>query len=195
MKDSTGKPLSTLEKLFVSEYQIDPNAMRAAKKAGYTEKTAQKNAPLWVHKDRNKCPANKRHVWDAVQAATVAKIERNNVDADYVLQDLIAKNEADLADLFNDEGSLKSLKDIPKEWRTGLISGFEVKQEYAYEDGERIPDGVLVKVRLADRIKVLQLLGEHIQVQAFKKQVGLDVSSYVDQMRKARKRRDDGKES
>lgn len=186
------KPLNPKEIVFVSEYLIDHNAKRAAIAAGYSEKTGDKVACLWVGQDREKCPALKRHVWDAVKAGIAEKVERNKIDADYVLNDLRDKNEADLADLFTEQGSLKAVHEMPEPWRKGLISGLEIKQEFIYEDGARVPDGVLVKVKLADRMKVLQMLGDHVDVQAFKKQVGLDTSTYVEAMRKARERRKKG---
>lgn len=162
------KTLTGKELRFVDEYLIDLNAAAAGKRAGYADSTAEKKCPMWVVTSRDSCPANKRHIWDAVNRAKVKRSERTKVDADWLLMRLADEAEADIADLYNEEGSLKPIHEWPEIWRKGLVSGVDVHQEYTYEEGQKVPDGMVLKVRLSDRIKRLELIGKHVDVQAFK---------------------------
>jgi phage terminase small subunit len=67
-------------------------------------------------------------------------------------------------DLYTEDGRIKPVKDWPLIWRQGLVAGLEV---------ETIGEGAghLTKIKLSDRIKRLELIGKHIDVQAFKEKV------------------------
>lgn len=188
----TDKQPNDKEAMFIQLLLADPklNPTNAAKGAGYAKSTAEKKAPMWVGKSRESCPKDKLHVWDAVQQAKAERIERTQVDADYLLKRLFAELEADLGDIYHPNGALKPIHDWPEIWRKGLVAGVETEQQYSYQDGERVPDGVIVKVKLASRDKIKQQFGDHIAIQAFKKQMGLDLSGVAELVRRARKRRE-----
>lgn len=156
--------LTEKQKAFVEEYLVDLNATQAAIRAGYSQKTARKigNENL-----------TKPDIQQAIAEAKKERSERTKVNADWLLKRLADEAEADLADLYNDEGGLKPVHQWPKIWRQGLVAGVEVEQRWAYIDGEKEPDGVVVKVKLSDRVKRLELIGKHIDVQAFKDQIQL----------------------
>ena len=77
---------------------------------------------------------------------------------------------ADLAELFAENGGLKPIADWPLIWRQGLVSGLSVNEDI--EDGTKV--GQVTKVKLFDRIKRLELIGKHVDVQAFaeRKEIG-----------------------
>jgi len=152
------------QKAFVEEYLVDLNATQAAIRAGYSKKTA---AAMGAENLR------KPQIAQAIAEAKAARSERTQVDADWLLRRLADEAEADLADLYSDEGGLKPIHQWPKIWRQGLVAGVDVEQRYAYIDGEKEPDGVVVKVKLSDRVRRLELIGKHIDVQAFKDQIQL----------------------
>jgi len=102
---------------------------------------------------------------------TERAIEKSAVDKSWLLTRLADEVKADLADLFSDNGSIKPINEWPEIWRTGLVTGFDVHQEYTYEQGKKIPDGVMMKIKIADRFKRLEAIGKHIDVQAFKERV------------------------
>jgi phage terminase small subunit len=140
-----GKGLTPKQDAFVREYLIDLNATQAAIRAGYSAKTAkQQGQRLLTNVD----------VAEAVQAGKASREERLGIDAD-------------LADLYGDDGSLRPVKDWPDIWRKGLVAGVDVEEIRA--DGAVI--GTVRKIKLSDRIKRLELIGKHVSVQAFKEQV------------------------
>lgn len=55
----------------------------------------------------------------------------------------------------------------------------DVDQQFAYIDGDKVPDGVVTKIKLSDRVKRLQMLGDHIGVQAFKQVVDHNIEVMV----------------
>jgi phage terminase small subunit len=141
--------------LFVEAYLRNPNATQAAIEAGYSAKTAkQQGQRLLTNVD----------VSAAILAAKRGRSQRTQVDADWLLDRLAVESTADLADLYADDGSVKPVKDWPLIWRQGLVAGVEV---------ERIADGAgtVTKLKISDRLKRLELIGKHIDVQAFKDRV------------------------
>lgn len=167
------KPLSDKEQAFVNEYLLNPNATQAAIKAGYAPSTADKQAFAWIGKNREDCPANKRHVWDAVKAEQQARSERTKIDADWLLRRLAEEAVADMAELYGPGNVIKDVHDWPLIFRQGLVAGLEIAQVGAGEDAE---PGIVTKVKLSDRIKRLELIGRHIGVQAFKDRVEVEAS-------------------
>jgi phage terminase small subunit len=140
---------------FVEEYLIDLNATQAAIRAGYSARTATSQAERLL---RNV------DVQRAVCAQKEARSEKTGVDAAWLLTRLAQESIADIADLYAEDGSVKAVKDWPLIWRQGLVAGIEV---------ERIAEGAgtVTKIKISDRIKRLELIGKHIDVQAFKERV------------------------
>ena len=93
--------------------------------------------------------------------------EKCDINAQWLLERLASEANADLADLYDEGGSMLPVHQWPKIWRKGLVAGLDVHQEYRYQDGERIPDGVIVKIKMSDRVKRLELIGRHVSVNAF----------------------------
>lgn len=79
--------LTAKQKAFVQEYLVDLNATAAAKRAGYSEKNADKIGPELLGKTR---------VAQAIQEAMEKRQERVGVSQDYVIGKLreIAEKEA-----------------------------------------------------------------------------------------------------
>ena len=88
-----------------------------------------------------------------------ARSERTQVDADWVLRRLRDEAEADLADLYDKNNSLRPVSEWPEIWRSGLVASVESS---IAQDGTRVD-----KVRLSDRIKRTELIGKHMDVKAF----------------------------
>jgi phage terminase small subunit len=152
------RKLTPKQQRFVDEYLIDLNGAQAAIRAGYSEKTAKEIASENL---------TKPNVIEAVSAAQAARSKRTQVDADWVLERLETEAKADLADIYDDSGALKPVKDWPLIWRQGLISGVETAQEFEEVDGKKVPAGLVHKVKISDRIKRVELIGKHMAVSAF----------------------------
>jgi phage terminase small subunit len=150
--------LTDKQQRFVEEYLVDLNATQAAIRAGYSEDTASEIGYENLRKP---------HIAAAIEVAQKARSERTQIDADWVLRRLAVEAEADLADLYNENGSLKPVHEWPMIWRQGLVAGIETHQEYEQTDEGKRPDGVIQKIKLSDRVRRLELLGKHIGVNAF----------------------------
>lgn len=149
------------QEAFVREYLIDLNATQAAIRAGYSARTANEQGARLV--------ANVS-VRSAIEAAKSERAKRTEINADWVLRRLHSDATADLSELYDETGNIRPMKDWPMAFRTGLVAGIETVQE---RDGD---DYVTVrKVKLADRGKLLEMIGRHIGVGAFKDKVEHDV--------------------
>lgn len=153
--------------LFCLEYLKDMNGKQAAIRAGYSEKTAESQASRMLKNVK---------INDRISAEMRARTERVKVDADYLLRRLHAEAEADLADLYNDDGTLKPVREWPAIWRKGLVSGLKVEELFAGQGDQRKQVGIITEIKHADRAKRLHMLGLHTAVQAFNTRVLLDAS-------------------
>lgn len=151
--------LTAKQERFVEEYLIDLNATQAAIRAGYSEKTAAAVGHENLRKPK---------IAEAITAAQSERSERTKIDADWVLTRLAAEAEADVSDLYNENGGLKAVHDWPEIWRKGLVAGLDVEELTV--EGEVI--GRVKKLKLSDRIKRIELIGKHVDVQAFREQHG-----------------------
>lgn len=143
--------LTPKQERFVAEYLIDLNSTQAAIRAGYSKKTAYSigNENL-----------SKPEIVEAIQEAQEKRSEQTLIDAAWVLKRLAEESEADVADLFDENGHLKAVREWPLIWRQGLVAGVDVQ---AIGDGNI----TLTKVKLSDRAKRLEMLGKHVFVGAF----------------------------
>lgn len=110
-------------------------------------------------------------VVEYLEAARAKRSERTQIDADWLLTRLAAEADADIADLYDElTGALKPVHKWPKIFRQGLVAGIDINQLSV--DGNTV--GEVVKIKLADRNAKLKMIGEHIGVGAFKKQIEIN---------------------
>ncbi len=150
-----GKKLSPKRQRFVDEYVVDLNGTQAAIRAGYSEKTAASQAERLL-----------RNVDVAAEIAEkLQKIsEETEIDAKWVRIRLQDELEADVADLYEGDGlTIKPVNEWPKIFRTGLTVGIDVTTTKIGEDSH----SQITRIRISDKIKRLELLGKHTDVQAF----------------------------
>lgn len=156
--------LTSKQQRFCAEYLIDLNATQAAIRAGYSARTANPQGPRLL---------GNPEIQAAIAAAMADLCEQTKIDAKWLLERLVAEAEADLADLYDDDGRLKPIKDWPPIWRQGLVAGVEVEELFEGRGEDRKQVGVVRKVRLSDRIRRLEMIGRHIDVSAFQENVNL----------------------
>jgi phage terminase small subunit len=152
--------LSVRKRRFAEAYvsMEAPSATRAAIQAGYSEKSAASiGAKLLAD------PV----VRAAIEEMQAERAEVTGVNAAWVLTRLASEAEADIADLYDDDGALRPVKEWPLIWRQGLVAGIDVEE--IKEDGRTV--GQVRKLKLSDRIKRIELIGKHVGVQAFRDQV------------------------
>lgn len=155
--------LSAKHQRFVDEYIIDLNATQAAIRSGYSAKTAEVQGCRLLRNDK---------IVAAVALATEKRAERTRIDADWVLKRLADEIEADVADLYDDDGKVKPIRQWPEIWRKGLITGIETIPEKVGEDEDGKPIVAMgYRIRLASRDRRLELLGKHVYVSAFREKI------------------------
>jgi len=157
---SQAPKLSARQSAFVAEYLVDLNATQAAIRAGYSAKTAQEQSSRLL---------SNVIVEAAIAKAQAKRAEKTGINAEWVLTRLASEATADLADLYDANGAIKPIHDWPLIWRQGLVAGIK-HQEIKDSEGNATGDYV-VEVKLSDRIKRIELIGKHVDVQAFKDQV------------------------
>jgi phage terminase small subunit len=153
--------LTDKQELFAREYLKDLNATQAAIRAGYSEKTANEQASRLL--------ANV-NVQNFVAELKATRIEQTGIDATYVLRRLVEIDQMDVLDIMNDDMSLKPVSEWPASWRR-YLSGFDLAEMFEGRGDDREMVGILKKIKWPDKVKNLELLGKHVDVQAFKEQV------------------------
>ena len=178
-KSTQYKPLTAKVEAYCQEYIKCPeNQTQAAINAGYSHKTAGKFASQNMRDERVK-----KRIAELMEERN----KRMRVSADYVLMRLVEIDQMDVLDILNDDGSLKPIREWPKIWRTTL-SGFDLSSTIM-NMGEDSIETILKKIKWPDKVKNLELIGKHVDVNAFKER--LEVSATVtiaDRMAKARRR-------
>lgn len=155
--------LKPKQQRFVDEYLIDLNATQAAIRAGYAIKTAQEQSSRLL---------SNVMVQNAMQDALQARSERTKVDADYVLHRLVEIDQMDVLDILADDGSFKDISLWPKIWRQ-YLSGLDILEQFEGFGDERTQTGFIKKIKWPDKIKNLEMIGRHVDVQAFKEKLQL----------------------
>ncbi|EMF5696169.1 terminase small subunit [Enterobacter roggenkampii] len=153
--------LTDKQELFAREYLKDLNATQAAIRAGYSEDSAASQGCENLIKP------------NIAKRIAELKTERNEevgIDAAYVLRRLTEIDQMDVLDILLANGELKPIKDWPKVWRTTL-SGMDVV-EMASADSAAL----LKKIKWPDKVKNLELLGKHVNVQAFREQTATEIT-------------------
>ncbi|EFH1544859.1 terminase small subunit [Escherichia coli] len=178
-KSTQYKPLTAKVEAYCQEYIKCPeNQTQAAINAGYSHKTAAKFASQNMRDERVK-----KRIAELMEERN----KRMRVSADYVLMRLVEIDQMDVLDILNDDGSLKPIREWPKIWRTTL-SGFDLSSTIMNMNEDSI-ETILKKIKWPDKVKNLELIGKHVDVNAFKER--LEVSGTVtiaDRMAKARDR-------
>lgn len=178
-KSTQYKPLTAMQEAYAQEYTKCPdNQTQAAINAGFSPNTAAVKASVMMRDER---------IQKRIAELMEERNKRLRVSADYVLLRLVEIDQMDVLDILNDDGTLKPIREWPKIWRTTL-SGFDLSSTIMNMDETSI-ETILKKIKWPDKVKNLELIGKHVDVNAFKER--LEVSGTVtiaDRMAKARRR-------
>ncbi len=162
--------LNHRQERFCVEYLIDMNATQAALRAGYAKKTAQHQASRLL----GNVGISRR-----LREALEERNERIRVDSDWVLKRLGELFEADIAMLFDQDYELRPFDDLP-DAAGRLIASVE------FEPGQ---GRKVRKLKLLNRLKVLELIGKHVDVSAFRESVSHGVNDdLMERLERARRR-------
>lgn len=164
------KTLTARQKLFVELYLISLNAAQAARDAGFANTTANKKAPLWVGKSRESCPENMRHVWDAVYAAIQARAEKHAIDADWVLKRAVQIFETSISSFLVTNKNGMPYFDLSQatDDQLAAIESLQLDSEMEKRGDDEPVEIRKIRLSLPKKKELLDLIGRHIGVQAFK---------------------------
>lgn len=178
-KSTKYKPLTAMQEAYCQSYIKTPeNQSHAAIDAGFSPNTAAVKASVMMRDER---------IQKRIAELMEERNKRMRVSADYVLMRLVEIDQMDVLDILNDDGSLKPIREWPKIWRT-TISGFDLSSTIMNMNEDSI-ETILKKIKWPDKVKNLELIGKHVDVNAFKER--LEVSGTVtiaERMAAARRR-------
>ena len=146
--------LTVRERLFVREYLIDLNAAQAAFRAGYSPRRAYTNTHRVINRPRVKA---------VIEAAMAERARRLEITADKVLGEIALMGFANLMDYFTpqeDGTAYVDLSRLTREQAAG-IAAIQV-DEYKSGRGAAVRDVRKVKIKLADKLRSLELIGKHL---------------------------------
>ncbi|EAV0443162.1 terminase small subunit [Salmonella enterica] len=179
-KSTQYKPLTAMQEAYAQEYTKCPeNQTQAAINAGFSPNTAAVKASVMMRDER---------IQKRIAELMEERNKRLRVSADYVLLRLVEIDQMDVIDILNDDMSIKPVSEWPKVWRQ-YLTGFELADMLEGRGDEKELVGILKKIKWPDKVKNLELIGKHVDVNAFKER--LEVSGTVtiaDRMAKARRR-------
>lgn len=152
------RKLTAKQEMFCLEYLKDLNAKQAAIRAGYAESGAEVRGSELL---------SNRKVAERVAELKGQRSSRTKIDADWLLLQLGDEALADMADLYDETtGALRPIHQWPKIWRQGLVSGLDVNELSV--DGKSV--GQVVKIKIADRTRIKELIGKHVDVKAWERE-------------------------
>ena len=171
--------LTDKQEMFCREYLVDLNATQAAIRAGYSVKTANRIAAQLL---------SKLDIQNRIVAHKSKRNEDVGIDADYVLRRLVEIDKMDVIDILNNDMSIKPVSEWPQCWRRYIV-GFDLAEMFEGRGEDREMVGILKRIKWPDKVKNLELLGRHVDVQAFKDKVEHSGEvNLVDRIQAARKR-------
>lgn len=180
-KSTQYKPLTVMQEAYAKEYVKCPeNQTQAAINAGFSQKSAHVKASTMMRDER---------IQKRIAELMEERNKRLRVSADYVLLRLVEIDQMDVIDILDDEGGLKPISQWPKVWRTS-ISAVDINRiRMAMKDDEEDIESTLQKIKWPDKVKNLELIGKHVDVNAFKERMEVNVNvTIADRMAAARRR-------
>ncbi|EAW9116045.1 terminase small subunit [Salmonella enterica] len=160
------RKLKAKHEVFCREFLVDLNATQAAIRAGYSLKRADHYAYQLM---------NLPHIKSRINELKQERIDQLGLDANYVLARLVEIDRLDVADILNDDFTVKPLSAWPLAWRQ-YLSGFSTEELFQGRGDDRESVGLLKRIKWPDKVKNLELLGKHISIQAFKDNVKTELS-------------------
>lgn len=148
--------LTFRQRAFVLELHLDPkkNATHAALKVGCPKKSAHVTASKWLKKDKVKA------YMDALGSKQEKRFE---MKADEVLRELHGIVTVDPIEAYDDDGTLKPLKNIPARVRKAM-SGIEVDEIFEGSGNDREKVGETKKVKFWNKVESAKLLGQNLKL-------------------------------
>lgn len=153
-KRKPGQTMTDRQRVFCDEYLVDLNGTEAAKRAGYSAKTARVMAQQNLEH-----PAVIEHLSKLMKE----RAERTQLTADRVITEVARLGFSDLRKLFDDKGALLPVTAWPEDM-AAAVSSVEVDELFEGFGENRVQVGYTKKVKLWDKPRALELLGKHLKL-------------------------------
>lgn len=144
---------------FVAEYLVDLNATEAAKRCGYSAKTARQQGSKLLS-----IPA----INSAIAAGKARQLEKAELSAARVLEELRRIAFVDARSFWDDAGNLKPIKELTAE-QGSVLGSFEAIIKNA-KAGDGVTD-MVHKIKLVDKTRALENLAKHFGLLIEKQEV------------------------
>jgi phage terminase small subunit len=115
-------------------------------------------------------------VQTALDAANVERQQRTGVTPERVLRDIDTAANLDIAELFDEHGRLKPIRELPPQIRRAIVSVEVVKRNLTAGDGAQ---EFVHKVKLIDKGRMHELLARHVGLYEPEVQPVRDVPVFV----------------
>lgn len=156
--------LTPKQELFCHEYLKDRNATQAYIRAGYDPDGARQNGSRLMSND---------YIRVKINELIRKQINKLKIEADFVLKRLLKRAEANIADAFNLDGSLKQIHEMPEHLQYAIIKLKSGKNGTSIEMGSQL--------------KALELLGKHLKMFTGKHEIP-ELENLAERIKAARKR-------
>lgn len=139
------RQLSEQRQRFVDEYLIDLNGTQAAIRAGYSVKTAQEQSSRLL---------SNVMVQEAISKAMAERSKRTGINQDRVVLELAKMALVKMTDIVNSQGEIKA---------SATDDDLACIESIKYKESESdTGSSVEREVKIASKIKALELLGKHL---------------------------------
>lgn len=165
------KELNFQEQAFMALYLESFNATQAALGASYSENVAKNHAWSWV--SITGCPLNKIHLRDAIQAEVDRRFQSERVDSEWVLRRAKLIADFSLGKFLRMTDGGDAVYDFSEATEDDWYCVEQYTTEQSYRKaagGEPVPVDKL-KIKVPSKVAALKLVGDHVNVQAFKQQI------------------------
>lgn len=175
---------------FAQHYALHGNGAAAYRHAYSTDKMSETTLYSSASKllDDPKVAAR---IQELKEIAAKRADEDHGVNASYVIRRLKEMDELDVLDILDDDGHPLPLRSWPKAWRTS-VSGIDLETVTKLIPGkdDQALRTVLRKLKLPDKLKTLEMIGRHVDVQAWKDRVEHEAGGSLQELlEKARQER------
>lgn len=150
--------LTPKQAMFCIEYLKDQNGTQAAIRAGYSKDTAAEIASQNL---------TKLNIQEVIQEHLDARATRELLTADRILHEMYSLANVDPNEVFDENGDLKPIKDIPLEVRKAIAS-IEVEAIYEMEgkgrNRHKVEIGQVKKIKFWDKGRAQENLAKHLKL-------------------------------
>jgi phage terminase small subunit len=147
--------LTKKQEFFIAEYLVDLNATRAAVAAGYAKRGAAVTGSRLLRNAK---------VAQRIAPKHGQRLEKLEISADRVVAEIGRIAFFDPRKLFNEDGSPRDIKDLDDD-TASAVAGLEVVELFDGSEGDqKHVTGLMKKIKLADKLKALELAGRYLKL-------------------------------